>query len=216
VTRVAAAGMLLAALLLLRGGWSDAHAQQPDGGARSTHRRVPADRETVLELDRVRLVVPAGAVAPHAVVGLGVGGVPAPPDGPPATGVIVTAAGGLHAPVAVVIALTAAERAALAGRTPALRDTATGTARPCLAAADRVACPVERPGAYLLATTEAPPPDDPLLRHALTPAGTPTAVPGGGRPLGLIVALVALAAAVGAGIALLAGRRPSGGAGARG
>ena len=179
-----------------------------DPPARNVHARARPAHDTTLSLDNVRLSVPAGAVASGAVVGLGAGGVPAPAGEPDAAGIVVTAAGGLRAPVAILVAVSGADRAVTAGGTPALRDTATGAHSPCLDAGAWAACPVTRPGAYLVGRTRHLPAvaGDPFLVRAL--AGLPPAQAPARRPTALILAVVVAAALAGALAALFAGPRP--------
>jgi hypothetical protein len=185
-------------------------AQSTAAPARSTHARAQGDRDLLLRLDSVALLVPAGAVAPGAVVGLGAGGVPG------GAGVIVTAAGGLHSEVAVLLSPNEADLAVIAaeGGTPALVDTTTGERRACLAAIRSggegrprwIACPVARPGAYLLGGTPAPPSSDPLLAGAL--ARIPPSAASTRPPAWALVLIIAAAAGLGAAGALLLGGRP--------
>jgi hypothetical protein len=60
------------------------------------------------------------------VIAFGSGGVPAADGSLRSSGVIVSAAGGLQAPVVVLIAPTSDDRATVGSGTPALRDTAGG------------------------------------------------------------------------------------------
>jgi hypothetical protein len=158
------------------------------------------------------------------VVGLGAGGVPG------GAGVIVTAAGGLHSEVAVLLSPNEADLAVIAaeGGTPALVDTTTGERRACLdtyrdgrtslpspsigggagGGGQRrwIACPVARPGAYLLGGTPAPPSSDPLLAGAL--ARIPPSAASTRPPAWALVLIIAAAAGLGAAGALLLGGRP--------
>ncbi len=194
--------LLLAALTALLPGLA---AAQPGGyAARSVHTRARPDGGTILDAGNVRLFVPAGAAAPGAMVGLGVGGVPLPGSYPGATGIVVTASGGLRGDIAAIIAPTAADRAVVGARTPALADAAGGARSPCMDAGLWLVCPVARPGAYIVDATDAPGSDSGLLREALAHAPVPAA--GSGRSIGQIAALVAVAALIGAAAALLLGR----------
>jgi hypothetical protein len=185
-----------------------ARAQAAPPVARSTHARAHGDRELSLRLDSVVLLVPVGAVAPGAVVGLGVGGVPDAAGALRSTGVIVTAAGGLHGDVAVLLAPSTPDRAVIAvgGGTAALVDTATGDRRACLGAGAWVACPVGRPGAYVVGGVSGPPPSDESLTAALT--RIPSTSGGRRRPVWGLLLIVAAATGLGAAAALLLGGRP--------
>ena len=199
-------GILALMLLTLRP--LPVRAQDAPPPARSTHGRAHADQDLLLRLDSVVLLVPVGAVAPGAVVGLGVGGVPDAAGVLRGTGVIVTAAGGLHGDAAILLAPSAADRAVIAaeGGTAALVDTATGGRRACLGAGARVACPVGRPSAYVVGGVSGPPPSDELLTAALT--RIPSTSGARRLPVWGLLLVVAAAAGLGAAGALLLGGRP--------
>lgn len=135
---------VVALLLLLPPYPTDA--QSPLSPGRSTHARAPADADLLVRLDRAALFVPVGATAPGAVVALGVGGVPG------GTGVVVSAAGSLRGELIVLLAPTRDDRGMIAanGGGAALADLAAGGHRLCLDAGDWLACPLDRPGAYLV------------------------------------------------------------------
>lgn len=192
-------GVVPFVLLVL--GWTRAAAQPAAQPARSTHARAQADRDLLLRLDRVALFVPAGAVRPGAVVGLGVGGVPG------GSGVLVTAAGGLRGTVVGLIVPSPEDWAVIGaeGGTPALIERASGARRACVTAGAWVACSVDRPGAFVLGGTDEPPPDDPLLMAAVSRLSSPSG--GGTRPALVFVVAIAVAVGAGAAVALLVGQR---------
>lgn len=138
----------------------------------STHTRVGGGAVTTLSLHHVTLTVPRGAVARGAVVGLGVGGVPAPPGTSPlgSTGLVIAAAGGLRGPVVVVVALTTEDVLALGGAYPALLDAVTGAVSPCFARDGLVGCRADRPSAYLIVGGSSAAPGDVELQTAITRA----------------------------------------------
>lgn len=190
--------LLAIAILLLAGlAWPLAIAAQESLPLpASTHARARDGEPTTLALESARLFVPNGAVTPGAMVAFGIGGVPAPDGSLGRSGVVVSAAGGLHAPVAVLIAPTPIDRAAMANATPALRAPTDGTLHTCTSSRQWIVCPVPNPGAYLLDATDAPPSTDPLLGAAL--AGVPETAEDGRS--GLMVRLLIIgAAAVGGG-----------------
>ena len=197
--------LLLVAILLTP---ASASAQPPAPRARNLHARAPEAGDTTLALENVRLYVPAGAVAGGTVIGLGVGGVPGPEGATGPTGVVVTAAGGFRAPLVVLIALSVVDRAAIAGQTPALVDTAGGGREPCVPAGPWIACPARRPGAYVVGATTDPLPSDQLLHRAL--ATLPVDQRRTSRPLALVIGVILGAGLAGGAAALLLGRRGAG------
>ncbi len=185
--------LLAVAILLLAGlAWPLAVAAQESlPPPASTHTRARDGEPTTLTLENARLFVPAGAVTPGAVVAFGTGGVPAPDGSLGRSGVVVSAAGGLHAPVAALIAPTPIDRTALGNATPALRAATDGTLHACASSRQWIVCPVPNPGAYVLDATDASPSTDPLLGAAL--ASVPETAEDGRS--GLIVRLLIIAAA---------------------
>jgi hypothetical protein len=157
---------LSVALVLLAGLlWSpSATAQQSAPVPASTHTRARDGAETTLALENARLYVPAGAVTPGEVVAFGTGGVPDADGSLLRSGVVVSAAGGLHAPIAVLIAPSQLDRAALGSGTPALRSAADGVSHACAPSGSWIVCPVPDAGAYVLDATDGPPSTDPLVR----------------------------------------------------
>jgi hypothetical protein len=202
--------LFLALVLLATPAAPVASAQEPTHAPGSVRARARPGAETTLALDNARLFVPAGAVAPGAVVALGAGGVPGPDGSLSRSGVVVSAAGGLHAPVAVLIAPRAADRATIGTATAALLGTADGIRHPCAASGRWVVCPVPRAGAYVLDATDAPPPSDRLVPAAL--AALPNESGTGGVPA-LVTRLLVIAGAaiVGGVLAWLLSRRRTGG-----
>lgn len=191
-----AGGVLAVIVGLLPAG---AVAQPITQPAQNTHTRAGSGSAT-LTLANVRLFVPAGSTAPGAMIGLGVGGVPAKDGLIGPTGIVVTAAGGLRGAVVALIAPSAVDRAGVGAATPALLDTTDGGAAACLDTGTWLACPVGRPGAYVLGPTAVPAPDGAALRDALAhlPASESP------RPSAARIITVVLAAALaGAAAALL-------------
>jgi hypothetical protein len=180
-------------------------AQSPAGAPSSTHTRAGADGSATLRLANLRLSVPPGAVAPKAVVGLGAGGVPARDDSLDRSSAVVSAAGGLRAPVVLLIAAAAAEQSLPAGTTPILIDVADGTSVTCAPVPTWVACPVGRPGAYVLdRTTDLPGVTDQFLREAMR--ATRGAERGSHSRVRRVLAIVAVCLAAGAAVWLVTGR----------
>lgn len=142
-------------------------AQEAPAALDSARARARAGADTTLAAGNARLFLPDGAVAPGAIVALGTGGVPGADGSLSRSGVVVSAAGGLQAPVAVLIEPRAADRATIGTATAALRGTADGIRHPCAASGRWLVCPVPRAGAYVLDGTDAPPSSDPLVRAAL-------------------------------------------------
>jgi hypothetical protein len=177
----------------------------PDSVARSTHMRVRGPGETVLRLDNVSLLVPAGALARGTVLGLGTGGVAMAGAVWPGSGLVVSASTLPREPLVAVVQLTAVDVALIGSRTAALLDVATGRERPCAGRGSRVACPIPAPGAFIMRPSEAPPAVDDVLTRALS-AATVEAV--AGRPPALVLAGVLVAAGItGAAVAFLLGGR---------
>jgi hypothetical protein len=172
----------------------------------SDHGRAGTDDNLLLRVGHVRLVVPPGAVADGAVVGLGVGGVPNGAVRWPTTSVVVTAAAGLAAPLVVVIAPQAADLAWTEQGTPVLRDVATGERQGCLAESGRFACAVLRPGAYVLDRDGGGPRNDDALAEAVARV-TAAEAAGGATVSPWVLGLAATLAGVTATLVLLGGGR---------
>jgi hypothetical protein len=197
----------LVAYMLLLVAWPLPLLAQPQStSAGAVHARARAEADTVLSLMNVHLFVPREAVAPNAMIALGVGGVPAPDATMSRSGVVITAAGGFRAPVVVVVEPNEADYSVLALGTPALLNTAGGVRYPCGVDGVRVLCAVPTAGAYVLDVTDEPPASDPLLAAAL--AALPVAGHERSRPL-LFVALIVIAAAAGGGAIAWFLSRPS-------
>lgn len=143
-------------------------AQEPAPPPTSVHTRARVGVDTTLDVERARLIVPAGAVTPGSMIAFGSGGIPAAGGSLRQSGVIVSAAGGLLGPVVVLIATTPDDRAALGSGNPALRATAEDAVYPCASNGSWVACPVSRPGAYVLDATDQPPSSNPIVLEALS------------------------------------------------
>lgn len=171
-------------------------AQEPVPPATSAHTRARDGVDTTLDVEHARLIVPAGAVTPGAMIAFGSGGVPAAGGDVRRSGVIVSAAGGFQGPVVVLIAATPEDRAAIGLRTPALRAAAEGAVYPCASEGSWVACSVSGPGAYVLEATDEPPSSDTLVQAAL--ARVPAADDEGPPPL-LVRLLIIACAAIGGG-----------------
>jgi hypothetical protein len=187
-------GLLILAIAIMRP--PTVVAQEPAPPSTSVHTRARDGVDTTLDVEHARLIVPAGAVTPGAMIAFGSGGVPAAGGDDRPSGVIVSAAGGFLAPVVVLIEPTPEDRAALGSRTPALRATADGAHNPCASEGSWVACPVPAPGAYVLEETDEPPSTDPLVQAAL--ASAPSAGDEGPPPL-LVRLLIIAGAAIGGG-----------------
>lgn len=177
----------------------------PVAQGKSIFRRVDAVRDTTIELEDVQLFVPAGATRDRAVVALGTGGVPGPD--PETTGLLVSVSGGLSGAVVAVFPPTDADRS-VATPGPALVVVGTGEVTPCLDAGDRWACPIASPGAFRVGGTSARVGDEALLRRALAHPARPAST---GGPLAPVLAIVAGAAVLGAGVMWFLSRREHGG-----
>lgn len=150
--------------------WSPAvaDAQEAAPAPSSVHARARTGSPTTLAIGNARLFVPDGAVAADAVVAFGSGGVPNSDGNVRRSSVVISAAGGLKAPVAVLIEPTPVDRASIGTATPALREAAAGSVYPCATSGRWYVCPVSGAGAYSLDTTGEPPSSDPIVRTAIS------------------------------------------------
>jgi hypothetical protein len=181
-------------------------AQEPVPPATSAHTRARDGVNTILDVEHARLIVPVGAVTPGAMIAFGSGGVPTAGGGLRQSGVIVSAAGGFLGPVVVLIMPAPGGHAALGSGTPALRATAEGAVHPCAIGEQWIACPVPKPGAYVLEATDESPSSDPLVQAAF--ARVPAAGDEGPPPLLVRLLIIAVAAIGGGAIAWWLSSRP--------
>lgn len=136
-----------------------AQAPQP---ATSIFGRTHADRTLALAAAGVTLLVPPDATIHGATVMLGVGGVPAGDGSEDRLGVVITAAGGLRAPVFLLLGIEP-------GSSAMLSATVDGADQPCESRDGILACRIATTGTYIYGRSGASPTAG-VLDQALTAA----------------------------------------------